>query len=101
MAAAEAIPPAEFPPGLENHPRSTEADSSEGLENVRFASAPQMGSIAELAGPSMGLNTGLVFAGANARRAANADDGILTANEIAALKLQNVDLATLSACETA
>lgn len=46
--------------------------------------------------------SGLVLAGANARGHAGADeeDGILTAEEIAALDLSRVDWAVLSACET-
>lgn len=48
------------------------------------------------------LLTGLVFAGANHRQAAGADedDGILTAEEVAAIDLRSVELAVLSACET-
>jgi CHAT domain-containing protein len=58
---------------------------------------------------SAGLRSGLLFAGANQRRAAAADeatdaqvidDGILTADEIEALPLGNVVLVVLSACET-
>lgn len=46
------------------------------------------------------LTSGLVLAGAN-RAAGNTDDnGILTAFEVSQLDLQNVELATLSACET-
>lgn len=47
-----------------------------------------------------GLLSGLALAGANTRDAASEDDGILTADEIAALPLSGVDLAVLSACET-
>lgn len=54
-----------------------------------------------------GLLCGIVMAGANDRRSTSAgdslessDDGILTALEVAELDLHNVDLATLSACET-
>jgi CHAT domain-containing protein len=48
------------------------------------------------------LLTGLVMAGANHRQAAgpNEDDGILTAEEIAALDLSGVEWAVLSACES-
>ena len=48
------------------------------------------------------LLSGLAFAGANHRDAAGAaeDDGVLTAEEIAALDLSGLDWAVLSACET-
>jgi CHAT domain-containing protein/tetratricopeptide (TPR) repeat protein len=48
------------------------------------------------------LLSGLVLAGANhaAARQPTADDGILTAEEIAALDLTGVDLAILSGCDT-
>jgi CHAT domain-containing protein len=48
------------------------------------------------------LLTGLAFAGANRRDAAQPDeeDGILTADEVAAMDLSGVDLAVLSACGT-
>ena len=44
--------------------------------------------------------SGLALAGANAPRQPGLDDGILTAEEVAALDLEGVDLAVLSACET-
>jgi CHAT domain-containing protein/tetratricopeptide (TPR) repeat protein len=48
------------------------------------------------------LLSGLVFAGANRREAASheQEDGILTAEEIAALDLSTVEWAVLSACDT-
>jgi CHAT domain-containing protein len=48
------------------------------------------------------LLSGLALAGANrhAKGSANADDGILTAEEIASLDLHGVDWVVLSACET-
>ena len=48
------------------------------------------------------LLSGLALAGANRRQAASAneDDGILTAEEVAALNLEGVEWAVLSACET-
>ncbi len=48
------------------------------------------------------LLAGLAFAGANHRQAARPeeDDGILTAEEIAALNLSSVEWAVLSACDT-
>lgn len=47
-----------------------------------------------------GLLSGLALAGANAPVQPGADDGILTAEEVASLDLGGVDLAVLSACET-
>jgi CHAT domain-containing protein/tetratricopeptide (TPR) repeat protein len=47
-----------------------------------------------------GLLSGLVLAGANRPAGAGADDGILTALEVAELDLSGVELAALSACET-
>jgi CHAT domain-containing protein len=48
------------------------------------------------------LSSGLALAGANRRRAAASeqDDGILTAEEVAALDLEGVEWAVLSACDT-
>ena len=48
------------------------------------------------------LLSGLAFAGANRRGAArlDEDDGILTAEEVAALNLNGVEWAVLSACDT-
>lgn len=47
------------------------------------------------------LLSGLAFAGANSGRSAtDADDGILTAEEIAGLNLQGTEWAVLSACDT-
>jgi CHAT domain-containing protein len=48
------------------------------------------------------LSSGLALAGANRRRAATSeqDDGILTAEEVAALDLEGVEWAVLSACDT-
>lgn len=47
-----------------------------------------------------GLESGLVFSGANQPTQLNADDGILTAADIAALPLDDVRLVVLSACES-
>jgi CHAT domain-containing protein len=60
----------------------------------------------DLAGLHPGLLTGLAFAGANHPPItpddplADADDGILTAVEVACLDLSGTDLVVLSACET-
>ena len=47
-----------------------------------------------------GLLSGLALAGANRQPQAGEDDGILTAEEVAAMSLDGVELAVLSACET-
>ena len=47
-----------------------------------------------------GLLSGLVLAGANRPPQPGRDDGLLTAEEVASLNLQGVELAVLSACET-
>ncbi len=52
-------------------------------------------------GMPVGLLSGLALSGANYPwRTGDADDGILTADEIASLPLENVELVVLSACET-
>jgi CHAT domain-containing protein len=58
--------------------------------------------IAAVVGENPLLLAGLALAGANRRASAGADeeDGILTAEEIAALDLDGVDWAVLSACDT-
>ncbi|MEQ8766505.1 MAG: CHAT domain-containing tetratricopeptide repeat protein [Planctomycetota bacterium] len=48
-----------------------------------------------------GLRAGVVLAGANAGESGEHDDGLLTAQEVAALDLRGVRLAVLSACRTA
>ncbi|QDU94509.1 tetratricopeptide repeat protein [Lignipirellula cremea] len=53
-----------------------------------------------LRGINPGLLSGLAFSGANRKPEADKDDGILTADEIASLSLDGVDLVVLSACET-
>ncbi len=47
------------------------------------------------------LRTGLVLAGANAGRDPGGEDGWLTAEEIQAIDLRDVELVVMSACETA
>ena len=47
-----------------------------------------------------GLLSGLAFSGANHQPEPDQDDGILTADEIASLRLDGIDLVVLSACET-
>jgi CHAT domain-containing protein/tetratricopeptide (TPR) repeat protein len=54
----------------------------------------------QVTGFNPGLLSGLAFAGANRHPVSDADDGILTAQEIAFLPLGGVDTVVLSACET-
>jgi CHAT domain-containing protein len=67
-----------------------------GLATAEHAKAPGV------SGESPLLLSGLALAGANHRSEAGAteDDGILTAEEIAALDLSGVEWAVLSACDT-
>lgn len=53
-----------------------------------------------LVGNNPGLLSGLALAGANREPTSAADDGILTAQEIAVLDLSGVDTVVLSACDT-
>jgi CHAT domain-containing protein/tetratricopeptide (TPR) repeat protein len=71
--------------------RGTAASAGTPSENLKGASARN---------PL--LQSGLVLAGANrrAQAAATSDDGILTAEELAALDLRAADLVVLSACDT-
>jgi len=78
-------------------------------ENQQPAQAQQPGQEQQVVGFNPGLLSGIVLAGANRGNhpesssdptASPSDDGIMTALEVASLDLQNVDLVTLSACET-
>ena len=60
----------------------------------------QSGRELSVVGYNPGLLSGLAFAGANLPPRDDADDGILTAEEISGLPLDGVRLVTLSACET-
>ena len=51
-------------------------------------------------GPNPGLLSGLAFTGANQPQDPAKDDGILTALEVSALPLDDVQMVVLSACET-
>ena len=57
-------------------------------------------SASDVRGFDPGLLSGLAFAGANLPPRAGRDDGILTAEEIAFLPLDGVELVTLSACQS-
>ena len=54
----------------------------------------------EVVGYNPGLLSGLALAGANREPTADADDGILTSQEISAMNLSGVDTVVLSACDT-
>lgn len=67
-----------------------------------FFSSPDCGSRPGIDSPSPLLHSGLVLAGANrdVDSSAAGEDGILTAEEIAGLPLDGVELAVLSGCDT-
>jgi CHAT domain-containing protein/tetratricopeptide (TPR) repeat protein len=74
-----------------------------GLTPVGVARAANTGRPARRAEPGNPLLlSGLAFAGANERRTTgpDADDGILTAEEVAGMNLSGVEWAVLSACDT-
>ena len=54
----------------------------------------------EVVGHNPGLLSGLALAGANREPVADADDGILTSQEIGVMNLSGVDTVVLSACDT-
>jgi CHAT domain-containing protein/tetratricopeptide (TPR) repeat protein len=65
-----------------------------------LASADERSAVNFIGGDQSGVLSGLALSGANAPRGKNTDDGILTADEVAALDLRAVDLAVLSGCQT-
>jgi CHAT domain-containing protein len=90
---------------LATHGFFLEGNCSSAPQDTRAIGGP-LASLAkqlpELIGENPLLLSGLALAGANEREQAGADqdDGILTAEEIAALDLSGVDWAVLSACQT-
>jgi CHAT domain-containing protein len=72
---------------------------SNDLQRFRSDSDDVFG-LRSLAGFHPGLLSGVVLAGANRPFAADKEDGVLSALEVAELDLDDVQLATLSACET-
>lgn len=84
---------------------SADTDRSDGV-NGREGTDPQPDSLRSRLSSEMremvdpALFSGLVFAGSG-RPESPADDGILSAQELSSLDLGQVELATLSACETA
>jgi CHAT domain-containing protein/tetratricopeptide (TPR) repeat protein len=72
------------------------------LEETRGSGKEETGELPPVTAENPLLLTGLAFAGANHRESAGPEeeDGILTAEEVAALDLSGVDLVVLSACDT-
>jgi len=75
-------------------------DATRGIGGLKAAPPPD--TLPPLAGENPLLLSGLALAGANHRDAAgpDEDDGILTAEEIAAMDLAGTEWAVLSACDT-
>ena len=80
---------------------SAELQSAMSSEALKRSSRARLTSRdAEVSGMNPDLLSGLALAGANLEPEAGKDDGILTAQEIAFLPLNDVETAVLSACET-
>jgi CHAT domain-containing protein/tetratricopeptide (TPR) repeat protein len=77
-------------------------EEGEGLESAATESAVSPPPASPVVGENPLLLSGLALAGANRAREAGPEeeDGILTAEEIAALDLRGVEIASLSACDT-
>jgi CHAT domain-containing protein/tetratricopeptide (TPR) repeat protein len=85
-------------------PRSTSADVGRSIRRLDDAwmRPPGAATLADEAVDNPLLRSGLALAGANRRDEASEgeDDGILTADEVAAMDLEGVEWAVLSACDT-
>ena len=80
---------------------SAELQSAMSSEALKRSSRARLTSRdAEVSGMNPDLLSGLALAGANLEPEAGKDDGILTAQEIAFLPLNDVETVVLSACET-
>ena len=80
---------------------SPEIDSVFGTAALRRSNRDGISSSRSvLTGTNPDLLSGLAFAGANCEPVPGEDDGIMTAQEIAFLRLDGVETAVLSACQT-